>query len=298
MSARRSLEAVAVLLGASLALAARAFAQDPGVDIDTEVDTVARVTSSLSELRAGPGLAYRVIHRAERGETFPIQGREATGFWLRVYLPDGRTAFLLGDTADTMLLDGADGGATGAPGVFAPPPLATAHGGLAMTGGVFDGSGYGEIKPALVINASLSLEPYIGLVMSYLIFTVPFCTWMLRAYLTSIPHELEEAGLVDGATRIQTMILIILPLPAPGVAAATIFAFTLSWNEYLYAFILMTDSTKMTLSPGMTKLVFGDIFLWGMIMSGATLMSLPVVVLYFVAQRFLVSGLTAGSVKG
>jgi multiple sugar transport system permease protein len=109
---------------------------------------------------------------------------------------------------------------------------------------------------------------------------------------------LEEAALVDGATRIQAMLLIILPLAAPGVAAATIFAFTLSWNEYLYAFILMTDSTKMTLSPGMTKLVFGDIFLWGMIMSGATLMSLPVVLLYFVAQRFVVSGLTAGSVKG
>jgi len=155
------------------------------------------------------------------------------------------------------------------------------------------------VVPVFVILSVLGLtDDYIGLVMSYLIFTVPFCTWMLRAYLTSIPLELEEAALVDGANRIQAMMLIILPLAAPGVAAATIFAFTLSWNEYLYAFILMTDSTKMTLSPGMTKLVFGDIFLWGMIMSGATLMSLPVVVLYFVAQRFVVSGLTAGSVKG
>jgi multiple sugar transport system permease protein len=155
------------------------------------------------------------------------------------------------------------------------------------------------VVPVFVILSVLGLtDDYIGLVMSYLIFTVPFCTWMLRAYLTSIPPELEEAALVDGANRIQAMLLIILPLAAPGVAAATIFAFTLSWNEYLYAFILMTDSTKMTLSPGMTKLVFGDIFLWGMIMSGATLMSLPVVILYFVAQRFVVSGLTAGSVKG
>ena len=155
------------------------------------------------------------------------------------------------------------------------------------------------VVPVFVILSVLGLtDDYIGLVMSYLIFTVPFCTWMLRAYLTSIPPELEEAALVDGANRIQAMLLIILPLAAPGVAAATIFAFTLSWNEYLYAFILMTDSTKMTLSPGMTKLVFGDIFLWGMIMSGATLMSLPVVLLYFVAQRFVVSGLTAGSVKG
>jgi multiple sugar transport system permease protein len=155
------------------------------------------------------------------------------------------------------------------------------------------------VVPVFVILSVLGLtDDYMGLVMSYLIFTVPFCTWMLRAYLTSIPRELEEAGLVDGATRIQAMVLIILPLAAPGVAAATIFAFTLSWNEYLYAFILMNDSTKMTLSPGMTKLVFGDIFLWGMIMSGATMMSLPVVLLYFVAQRFVVSGLTAGSVKG
>ena len=155
------------------------------------------------------------------------------------------------------------------------------------------------VVPVFVILSVLGLtDDYIGLVMSYLIFTVPFCTWMLRAYLTGIPPELEEAALVDGATRVQAMIRIILPLAAPGVAAATIFAFTISWNEYLYAFILMTDSTKMTLSPGMTKLVFGDIFLWGMIMSGATLMSLPVVVLYFVAQRFVVSGLTAGSVKG
>ena len=155
------------------------------------------------------------------------------------------------------------------------------------------------VVPVFVILSSLELtDTYFGLVMSYMIFTVPFCTWMLKAYLASIPRELEEAALVDGATRIQAMVRIILPLAAPGVAAATIFAFTLSWNEYLYAFILMTDSEKMTLSPGMTKLVFGDIFLWGMIMAGATMMSLPVLVLYFVAQRFVVSGLTAGSVKG
>jgi len=155
------------------------------------------------------------------------------------------------------------------------------------------------VVPVFVILSGLGLtDDYAGLILTYLIFTVPFCTWMLRAYLTGIPRELEEAALVDGANRIQAMVRIILPLAAPGVAAATIFAFTLSWNEYLYAFILMTDSSKMTLSPGMTKLVFGDIFLWGQIMAGATLMSLPVVVLYFVAQRFVVSGLTAGSVKG
>jgi hypothetical protein len=156
------------LVAAVVLLAAPLRAGEPDIDagIDTDVDTIARVTSSASELRAGPGLAYRVIHRAERGETFPIQGRETTGYWLRVYLPDGRTAFLLGDTADTALLSDMGEGASGAPGIFAPPPLESAHGGMAMTGGVFDGDGYAELKPALVINASLSLEPYVGLVMS------------------------------------------------------------------------------------------------------------------------------------
>jgi len=156
-------------LGLGAVLCARAAdAQEPGADtdIDTDVDTIARVTSSVSELRAGPGLAYRVIHRAERGETFAIQGREATGYWLRVYLVDGRTAYLLGDTADTVLLSDLGDGTAGAPGIFAPPPLDSAHGGLAMSGGVFDGDGYAEIKPALVINASLSLEPYVGLVLA------------------------------------------------------------------------------------------------------------------------------------
>jgi hypothetical protein len=150
-----------VLIGTRAALA-----QDAGVQVDTDVDTIARVTSSVSELRAGPGLAYRVVHRAERGETFPIQGRESTGYWLRVYLVDGRTAYLLGDTASTMLLSDLEGGSGGAPGVFAPPPLDSARGGMAMAGGVFDGDGYGEVKAALVFNGSLSLEPYVGLVMS------------------------------------------------------------------------------------------------------------------------------------
>lgn len=143
-----------------------AVARDGGVEVDTDVDTIARVTSSVSELRAGPGLAYRVVHRAERGETFPIQGRESTGYWLRVYLVDGRTAYLLGDTASTMLLSDLGGGSGGSPGVFAPPPLDSARGGMAMAGGVFDGDGYAELKTALVFNGSLSLEPYVGLVMS------------------------------------------------------------------------------------------------------------------------------------
>lgn len=146
-----------VLLGAA-GVAAAASA-------DEDVTAVARVKTQLSELRAGPGLAYRVVHRAERGDTFPIQGREATGFWLRVHLVDGRTAYLLGDTAETVSLDDL-GGEASAPGVFAPPPLVEASGGLAMAGGTFDGNGYVELKPAFVAAPALSFEPYVGLVMS------------------------------------------------------------------------------------------------------------------------------------
>jgi len=155
----------AALLALAASWAGPALGQEPGAVLAADVDTLARVTSSSSELRAGPGLAYRVIHRAERGDTFPVQGREATGYWLRVYLPDGRTAYLLGDTAITVLASDLGEQGSGAPGVFAPPPLESAHGGLAMTGGVFDGDGYAELKPALVLTAALSFEPYIGLVM-------------------------------------------------------------------------------------------------------------------------------------
>lgn len=157
---------VGLLLVLALLTRTGAAGAQSAAELDQELDTVARVVSSTSELRAGPGLSYRVIERAERGDTFFVQGREPTGHWLRVYLADGRTAYLLGDTADTMLATdvGAEGAA--APGVFAPPPLGSSRGGLAMTGGVFDGSGYAEIKPALVLTRALALEPYMGLVMS------------------------------------------------------------------------------------------------------------------------------------
>lgn len=159
--------AAAALLAAGLLVAPAVRAQDEGIEhaLDADVDAVARISSSVSELRAGPGLAYRVIHRAERGETFAIQGREPTGFWLRVYMADGRTAYLLGDTADTVPLSDLGGQSSGAPGVFAPPPLASARAGLAMLGGAFGGDGYAELRPALVLSASLALEPYVGLVM-------------------------------------------------------------------------------------------------------------------------------------
>jgi multiple sugar transport system permease protein len=153
--------------------------------------------------------------------------------------------------------------------------------------------------PIYILLSDLKmLNNFIGLIAVYLTFTIPFCIWLLKAYFLSIPMELEDAAMVDGATRFQSMYRVVLPLAAPGIATAAIYSFTLSWNEYLYAFTLLSDSEKFTLAPGLTKLIFGDVFLWGMIMAGGFLMSVPVLLLYFGAQRFIVAGLAAGAVKG
>jgi multiple sugar transport system permease protein len=150
----------------------------------------------------------------------------------------------------------------------------------------------------IVLNSLHLLDWLPALVAVYLTFSVPFSIWLLKAYFLTIPRELEDAALVDGATRWQSLVLVILPLATPGVAVACIYSFTLAWNEYLYAFTLLSDDAKFTLAPGLTKLIFGDVFLWGMIMAGGVLMSAPLLVLYFVAQRYIVAGLSAGAVKG
>lgn len=166
MSSSSGGRAVRVAFAAALGLFSGVSRADDAREDHADIEALARVTSSASELRAGPGLSYRVIHHAVRGDTFPVRGREPTGFWLRVQLVDGRTAYLLGDTADTVLLSELDGTGPRPPGVFAPPPLETAWGGMTMGGGIFDRGGYAELKPAFVINSSLSLEPYVGLAMS------------------------------------------------------------------------------------------------------------------------------------
>jgi ABC-type glycerol-3-phosphate transport system permease component len=150
----------------------------------------------------------------------------------------------------------------------------------------------------IVLNSLHMLDWLPALVAVYLTFSVPFSIWLLKAYFLTIPRELEDAALVDGATRWQSLVFIIMPLATPGIAVACIYSFTLAWNEYLYAFTLLSDQTRFTLAPGLTKLIFGDVFLWGMIMAGGVLMSAPLLLLYFVAQRYIVAGLSAGAVKG
>jgi multiple sugar transport system permease protein len=149
---------------------------------------------------------------------------------------------------------------------------------------------------AMVFSLGL-FDTRLALILSYPTFLVPFCTWLLMGYFRSIPYELEECALIDGATRLQILRKIILPLAVPGLISAGIFAFTLSWNEFIYALTFVSSSEVKTVPVGViTELVEGDVYHWGSLMAGALLGSLPVAILYSFFVEHYVSGLT-GAVK-
>ncbi|WP_232315215.1 carbohydrate ABC transporter permease [Oceanibaculum pacificum] len=136
-----------------------------------------------------------------------------------------------------------------------------------------------------------------ALILTYPTFLIPFCTWLLMGYFRSIPFELEECALIDGATRLQILTKIILPLSVPGLISAGIFAFTLSWNEFIYALTFIGSSENKTVPVGvLTELVRSDVYEWGSLMAGALLGSLPVVILYSFFVEHYVSSMT-GAVK-
>ncbi|GAC1354744.1 MAG: carbohydrate ABC transporter permease [Variovorax sp.] len=136
-----------------------------------------------------------------------------------------------------------------------------------------------------------------ALILTYPTFLIPFSTWLLMGYFRSIPYELEECALIDGATRFEILWKIILPLSVPGLISAGIFAFTLSWNEFIYALTFVSSSEVKTVPVGVvTELVDGDVYHWGALMAGALLGSLPVAVIYSFFVEYYVSGMT-GAVK-
>jgi multiple sugar transport system permease protein len=137
-----------------------------------------------------------------------------------------------------------------------------------------------------------------GLILVYPSFTVPFVTWLLMGYFESIPEELEEAAMIDGATRFGAFRRVVLPLAAPGLLAAALYAFTQAWNEFLYALVFITNVKLRTLPVGLSGFITGDVYGWGYLMSGAVLTTLPVIAAYIYLQKYMVEGLTAGSVKG
>src|SRR3989442_14723626 len=137
-----------------------------------------------------------------------------------------------------------------------------------------------------------------ALFLSYPTFTVPFCTWLLIGFFKALPDELEEAALIDGATRVKAFVRVLLPLAAPGLVASAIFAFTLSWNEFLYALVFIQDERSITVPVGLNLLIYGDVFPWGQLMAASVITTIPVVALYIFVHRWMVEGLVAGSVKG
>ena len=153
--------------------------------------------------------------------------------------------------------------------------------------------------PMFQVIYSLGLiDNIVGLMVTYLTFTVPFATWMMIGYFRNVPSELEDAALVDGCSRVQALARIMVPIALPALAVVALFAFTLSWNEFLYALVFIGSDSQKTLTLGLIGLVRGDTFPWGPMMAASLLGALPPTLVYIVSQRWVVAGLAAGSVKG
>jgi multiple sugar transport system permease protein len=148
----------------------------------------------------------------------------------------------------------------------------------------------------MVFQFGLFDTPF-ALILTYPTFLIPFCTWLLIGYFKSIPYELEECALIDGASRLQILWRITLPLAIPGLISAGIFAFTLSWNEFIYALAFIQSTENKTVPVAvLTELVTGDVYQWGSLMAGALLGSVPVALFYSLFVEYYVSSLT-GAVK-
>lgn len=153
--------------------------------------------------------------------------------------------------------------------------------------------------PLLLIFRALDLlETLWGLIIAYPGFTLPFALWMMMGYYTSIPSELEDAGLIDGCTRFQVFTRIVLPLTKPALAAVFLFGFIHAWGEFLFAYAFLAGDRGITLPVGMAYMVGGEVSPWGELTAMTMVMAIPVLVLYLIGQRLMVSGLTVGAVKG
>lgn len=137
-----------------------------------------------------------------------------------------------------------------------------------------------------------------SLVVTYPTFLVPFSTWLLMGYMKTIPEEIEKSAMIDGCNRLQILTRIIIPLAVPGIVCATLFAFSLAWNDLLYSLVFISPTEKKTLTVGiLTELIRGDVYFWGALMGGALIGSVPVVLFYVIFMDYYVSGMTAGAIK-
>ncbi len=151
----------------------------------------------------------------------------------------------------------------------------------------------------LTISALGLANSLVGLVVAYTTFALPFALWLLRSFIGSIPIELEQAAMIDGATRLQAFIEVVLPQALPGIISTALFSFILSWNEYLYALVFINVDDRKTLPPGvLTMLNQNQNVEWALLMAASVLMALPVIVCFGFLQKHLTRGFGAGSVKG
>lgn len=152
--------------------------------------------------------------------------------------------------------------------------------------------------PLFMLVSALGISGSTGsLILIYPTFTIPYAMWMMIAYFKTVPKELEEAALIDGCSRWQVMFKIFFPLTIPGIVSTFIFCFTMCWNDYLYALVMITDSASKTFPLMLTSLMIDDVFAWGPLMAGAVLSCIPVLILYSFSSTRLTGGLTAGAVK-
>lgn len=142
------------------------------------------------------------------------------------------------------------------------------------------------------------LNTHLALILAYSSFALPFSVWMLIGFFRSIPREIDEAAIVDGAGRLQAFFRVILPLARPGLVAVALFTFLISWNAYVWALVLTTDPAMFVLSVGIANMVGEYRVQWNELMAAATIAAAPVMVLYALLERHLVSAITAGAVKG
>jgi ABC-type glycerol-3-phosphate transport system permease component len=155
------------------------------------------------------------------------------------------------------------------------------------------------IVPLFITLRVLGLvNTYWGLILVYMIITLPLSVWMLTSYLRAIPVELEEAAIIDGASRLGVLFRITLPLALPGLVAVLVYAFVTTWNEFIFALCFATDSSVKTLPIGLAEFSTEFNTDWGGVMAASMVMTLPIVLLFLMLQRLFVGGLTAGATKG
>jgi len=150
----------------------------------------------------------------------------------------------------------------------------------------------------IIFNKYRLIDSYLSLIIAYTTFSLPFCIWMLKGFFDSLPKELEDAAVIDGCTRLGVLTAIIIPLSAPALVAVAAFAFMLAWNDFLFALTFINSDSLRTLSVGLNTLLGRYYFDYGLLTSASIIMILPVLILFLYIQRMIVSGLSAGAVKG